>query len=151
MLRQPKFWLFLVVLSHLAMLWSCEQQDEVFSLAGHWEGIVDVAQDSSEVTQVAHMSLIISSDSDVLGEIGDANIEPGATLEKNNFAETDYVINAKISGSLFGFDSLKNAPVRIIVQVKEGVLNGGFSVKVGQNEAKPPSTLTGADMHLKRL
>jgi len=149
MFRQPKLYIFLVCLTHLFIFLGCEQEEEVFALAGHWEGIVNVSKDSSEVTQVAYMSLIITSESDVLGDIGQTKIQPGATVEKNNFAENDYIINSKVSGSLFGFDSLKNVPVRILVQLKDEKLTGGFSLNTGMN-TKKPIMLIGTEMELKR-
>jgi hypothetical protein len=151
MLHQPKMYVLLALVLHLLLVLGCDEEQEKFSLAGHWEGLIKVSTDSSEITQDAHVSLIISSDSDVLGEIGNASIEQGATLEINNFEENDYVINGRLTGSLFGIDSLKEAPVRILIQLKEEKLVGGFSLKTRTDGTLESVTLKGTDMILKRL
>jgi hypothetical protein len=150
MLRQPKAYVMLAVFVHLFVVLGCEQEQEVFSMAGHWQGTADLAQDSVAAVEKTEINLIVTSDSDVLGSIGDASLLPGAILEQNNFAENDYVINGRISGRLPGADSLFDTPVRILVQLKDEKLIGGFSLKTNKIKEKPV-TFTGSNMSLRKL
>lgn len=150
MLNQPKLYVMLAVLLHLFVVLGCEQEQEVFSMAGHWQGSADLVQDSVEAVEKTEVNLILTSDADVLGSIGNASLLPGAILEQNNFTENDYVINGRISGRLPGVDSLFDAPVRILIQRNNDNLIGGFSLKTNKIK-KRPVTFTGSNMTLRKL
>lgn len=115
-------------------------------LAGTWEGSGDIVVNWCSQDTLA-FSLVITTDGDVSGKIGDAVIT-SAEIEKNTIGENDYLIIAKLKGALIECDGISRSTMRIGIKRNGELLQGSFQTNGKLFGKREDGILSGTNLML---
>ncbi len=99
-------------------------------------------------------SLSIDRDGQVAGEVGDATVVSGQVRRNNWFVillgNPEYIIEAELEDPIVEAESIARESIRLIVDLEDGRLAGGFRTNGTKFGGRESMTMTGVDVDLFR-
>ena len=118
----------------------------LLDIAGTWEGSGTIVVSwCTQDTLAFH--LVITTDGDINGSIGDAIIT-SAELNNNHLGENDYLIVAKLKGPLIECEGITRSIMRIGLKRNGEVLEGSFQTSGKLFGKKEDGILSGTNLVL---
>ncbi|MBW8035974.1 MAG: M48 family metalloprotease, partial [Planctomycetes bacterium] len=120
---------------------------------GHWKGQAKIIVSWSKQKHLP-IDIIIHSDGNVEGEIGDAELVNGKLVKKSWVYtkvfkhETPYRIKGDLQGEIIQSESIQRDSVAISIRVEDGKIDGGLATSGTKTGSKESMILSAVDVSL---